>query len=114
MVGGKDVYSYFLINQIGSNKMKKLLILLVLFSVNVLAEPVNVNTADATTISESLKGIGQKKAEALVQYRTENGGFKTLNDLTNVKGIGEKTIEKNADDILFSKPKSSKKSKKSK
>ena len=114
MVGGKGVYSYFSINKIGNNKMKKLMILLALFSINVLAEPVNVNTADATTISESLKGIGQKKAEALVQYRTENGNFTTLNDLTNVKGIGEKTVEKNADDILFSEPKGSKKAKKSK
>ncbi len=94
--------------------MKRLLILLVLFSFNVTAKPVNVNTADAKIISESLKGIGQKKAEALVQYRTENGDFATLNDLTNVKGIGEKTVEKNADDILFSEPKSSKKPKKEK
>ena len=94
--------------------MKKLIILLALFSFNVMAKPVNVNTADAKTISESLSGIGQKKAEALVQYRTDNGDFKTLNDLTNVKGIGEKTVEKNADDILFSGPKSSKKLKKEK
>ena len=94
--------------------MKKLIILLALFSFNVMAKPVNVNTADAKTISESLSGIGQKKAEALVQYRTDNGDFKTLNDLTNVKGIGEKTVEKNADDILFSDPKISKKSKKEK
>ena len=94
--------------------MKKLLILLALFSFNVIAKPVNVNTADAKTISESLSGIGQKKAEALIQYRTENGDFAMLNDLTNVKGIGEKTIEKNANDILFSEPKSSKKPKKEK
>ena len=100
--------------------MKKLIILLALFSINAYAKPVNVNTADAKTLTESLQGIGQKKAEAIVQYRTENGDFSTLNDLTNVKGIGEKTVEKNAEDILFSgegsskKPKKEKKEKKSK
>jgi competence protein ComEA len=84
--------------------MKKLIILCVLLSFNVTANPVNVNNADAKTISESLKGIGQTKAEAIVQYRSDNGAFKSLNDLTNVKGIGEKTVENNADDILFSSP----------
>lgn len=89
--------------------MKKLIILLALFSFNAFATPVNVNTADAATISESLKGIGQKKAEELVRYRTENGPFKMLSDLTKVKGIGEKTIEKNASEIIFSEPKASSK-----
>ncbi|KAF3981571.1 MAG: helix-hairpin-helix domain-containing protein [Methylococcales symbiont of Hymedesmia sp. n. MRB-2018] len=82
--------------------MKKLIILLAILSFNVTAKPVNVNSADAKTLSESLVGIGQKKAEAIVQYRTDNGAFESLNDLTNVKGIGEKTAEENADDILFS------------
>jgi len=96
-------------------QMKKMMILLLaLFSINVFAKPVNVNTADAKILSESLKGVGQKKAEEIVHYRTNNGPFETLNDLTNVKGIGEKTIEKNEKDILFSKGKSSKKVKKSK
>lgn len=94
--------------------MNKFIIILALLSFNATAKPVNINSADAKTISESLQGIGQKKAEAIVKYRTENGSFKTLGDLANVKGIGEKTIEKNSDDILFSKPKASKKPKKSK
>lgn len=94
--------------------MKKLVVLLALFCFNVNAAPVNINTADATTISESLKGIGQKKAEELVRYRKENGKFKTLSDLTSVKGIGEKTIEKNANDIIFTEPKVSSKKRKEK
>ncbi len=93
--------------------MKQLLILLALFSINAYAKPVNVNTADAKTISESLKGIGQKKAEELVKYRKQKGPFKTLNDLTNVKGIGEKTVKNNAGDILFTNA-GSKKAKKDK
>jgi len=85
-----------------------------LFSINAYAKPVNVNTADSKTLTESLQGIGQKKAEAIVQYRTENGDFSTLSDLINVKGIGEKTVEKNAEDILFTEQGSSKKPKKEK
>lgn len=80
--------------------MKKLFLVLSLCAVNALAAPVNVNTADAKTISDSLSGIGVKKAEAIVQYRIEKGLFKTPEDLANVKGIGEKLIEKNKQDIL--------------
>ena len=84
--------------------MKKLLMLLFLLIVNVaaIAAPVNVNTADAKTIADALAGIGQKKAEAIVKYRTEKGPFKTVDDLTNVSGIGKKTLEKNKNDILLS------------
>ena len=82
--------------------MEKLILLLTLFTLNAVAAPVNINTADAKTISEGLSCIGLKKAEAIVKYRTEKGLFKTAEDLTNVKGIGKKTIEKNKKDILVS------------
>ncbi len=81
--------------------MKKLFIILALFSVNVLAVPVNVNTADAKTIAKSLNGIGMSKAEAIVKYRKDNGSFKSQNELAKVKGIGKKTIAKNKEDILI-------------
>ncbi|MGR9116557.1 MAG: ComEA family DNA-binding protein [Gammaproteobacteria bacterium] len=84
--------------------MKKIIFLLAIFSINAFASPVNINTADAQTISESLKGIGQKKAEAIVQYRKENGKFKSLDDLANVSGIGAKTLEINKADILLGDP----------
>lgn len=83
--------------------MKKLiLVLLSLCTLNVFAAPVNINTADAKAISDALSGIGPKKAEAIVKYRTEKGLFKTLDDLLNVPGIGEKIVEVNKKDILFS------------
>ncbi len=82
--------------------MKNLLVILAFCSVNAFAKPVDVNTADAKTISESLAGVGMKKAEAIVKYRTEKGPFKTPMELANVKGIGEKTIERNRTDILVS------------
>ena len=82
--------------------MNKLLAILLLLPVCVFADPVNVNQADAETIAESLEGVGPKKAEAIVQYRKEHGDFKTLQDLENVSGIGEKTLKANEKDILFS------------
>jgi len=66
-----------------------------------LAAPVNVNTADAETISNALQGIGMAKAQAIVEYRETHGPFKSLDDLTLVKGIGERTVEINRSDILF-------------
>jgi competence protein ComEA len=81
--------------------MKKLLIPLLFFTVNVFATPVNVNKADSNTIASSLKGIGIKKATAITKYRAKYGKFETVNDLAMVKGIGEKTIQKNRKDILL-------------
>lgn len=63
------------------------------------AEPVDVNTADAATISKSLKGIGMSKAEAIVEYRKKHGPFKNADELSLVKGIGERTVEINRSDI---------------
>ena len=54
---------------------------------------VNINTANVDELA-SLSGIGKVKAEAIVAYRTANGKFKTAEDLTKVKGIGDKTVEK--------------------
>lgn len=64
-----------------------------------LASSVNINNADAAAIEASLVGVGPDKAAAIVQYRKEHGPFKSVADLGNVKGIGEKTIEKNRDNI---------------
>ena len=66
-----------------------------------LAGPVNVNTADAETIASELSGVGMSKAQAIVAYRELHGPFKTLDDLTLVRGIGEKTVEANRENILL-------------
>jgi len=65
------------------------------------ADPVNVNTADAETISTELQGVGMSKAQAIVDYRKNHGPFKTYDDLTLVKGIGARTVEINRANILF-------------
>jgi competence protein ComEA len=64
-------------------------------------QPVNVNTANAEEISEALKGIGMTKAEAIVAYRDENGQFKHVDELVNVKGIGIRTVDINREYILL-------------
>ncbi len=95
--------------------MKRLGILLMLLAFNVIAKPVNINTADAKTIAASLQGIGQKKAEAIVKYRKTHGKFKSIKELAKVKGIGLKTLQKNKGDILIKgKAKASKKKSKAK
>lgn len=67
-----------------------------------LAAPVNVNTADAETISSELKGVGLSKAKAIVEYRKKHGPFRSADDLSLVKGIGERTVDLNRDDIKVS------------
>lgn len=63
------------------------------------AGPVDINTADAATISAELKGIGLSKAQAIVEYRSKHGPFKSADDLSLVKGIGDRTVELNRADI---------------
>jgi competence protein ComEA len=65
------------------------------------AQPVNVNSASAEEIAESLKGVGLSKAEAIVSYRTEHGEFKHADELVNVKGIGIRTVDINREYILL-------------
>jgi competence protein ComEA len=56
---------------------------------------VNINQADAGTLADRLNGIGLKKAQAIVSYREQHGPFKSVDELANVTGIGEATVEKN-------------------
>ncbi|MBR5497688.1 MAG: ComEA family DNA-binding protein [Clostridia bacterium] len=59
---------------------------------------ININTATVEELT-ALSGVGEKKAQAIVDYRNENGYFTSVEELTNVSGIGEKTLEKNIDII---------------
>ncbi|MCM3878899.1 MAG: helix-hairpin-helix domain-containing protein [Vicinamibacterales bacterium] len=54
---------------------------------------INLNTATATQIA-TLPGIGPKAAELIVQYRLKNSGFKKIEEIMNVRGVGEKTFLK--------------------
>ncbi len=57
------------------------------------AAPLNLNTATASQL-EALPGIGARTAERIVEYRQKNGGFKKIEELMNVRGVGEKSFLK--------------------
>ena len=59
------------------------------------ADAVNLNTADAPTLARELKGIGDTRAQAIVEHRSQHGPFRTVDELTLVKGIGQKVVEQN-------------------
>lgn len=75
------------------------LAVLMLVSGMAMAAPVNINTADAAGL-QALNGVGPAKAAAIVEYRDANGPFASIEDLTAVDGIGEKTVEANREAIV--------------
>ena len=82
---------------INEDLMKKLLLAALLaLSLSPLAamasSQIDINSADAATL-EQVRGIGPAKASAIVAYRQENGLFKSVDELVNVPGIGERSLE---------------------
>ena len=67
--------------------------------------PINLNTATVAQL-ETLPGIGKSTAERILEYRQKNGGFKKVEDLMNVRGIGEKSFLKMKALITVNAPKS--------
>ncbi|MEJ2729538.1 MAG: ComEA family DNA-binding protein [Deltaproteobacteria bacterium] len=63
------------------------------------SQKININTAQADELMD-LKGIGVKKAKAIIEFRENNGPFKQPEDLINVPGIGPKTFEANKNRII--------------
>jgi competence protein ComEA len=63
-------------------------------------ERIDINDADIKTLS-LLKGIGMKKAEAIIKYRNENGKFVSVEDLLNVNGIGVKVLALNKEKLTI-------------
>ena len=70
-----------------------LLLSLALTAAVALAGTININKANQKEL-ESLPGLGASKAQAIVDYRKQNGPFKSVDDLVKVKGIGAKTLDK--------------------
>jgi len=83
-----------------TNWIARIALFVLLLPVLAQAAPVNVNTADAETISESLQGVGLSKARAIVENRRKHGPCRSPDDLSLVKGIGERTVELNRENIL--------------
>ena len=66
-------------------------------------DTININTASIDELTQ-LQKVGPKTAENIVAYRDANGPFKTLDDLKNVKGVGDKILELNKDRMTVGKP----------
>ena len=59
------------------------------------AETVNINKADAATLAATLNGVGPSRAEDIIRYREAYGPFKSVDELLDVKGIGQSTLDRN-------------------
>lgn len=68
-------------------------IILLCFMVSLVFSAVNINKANSAQL-QTLNGIGPAKAQEILKYRKSHGGFKTVDELINVKGIGPKTVIK--------------------
>lgn len=66
------------------------------------AGTVNINTADRDTLM-TIKGVGEKRANAIVTYRKEHGPFASVDDLTRVDGIGQSTVDGNRENLTVGK-----------
>ena len=84
-------------------KLLKLGLLISLLSINpfAFAGVVNINTADAQTLADNIKGVGKAKAQAIIDFREEHGPFKSVDEMTQVKGIGLKLINNNRDNLTI-------------
>lgn len=72
--------------------------------VNINIQPVDINTANAEELIKALKGtgVGAAKVANIIEYRSQHGGFKSIEELNEVKGIGEKTLEKMRERVKIS------------
>lgn len=69
------------------------IIFIVLFLFSALFSAVNINKANSAQL-QTINGIGPAKAQEIIKYRKSHGGFKTVDELVNVNGIGPKTVDK--------------------
>ena len=63
-------------------------------SLNIQGDKISLNQANLQQL-QTLNGVGEKKAQTIMEYRQKNGGFKSVDELMNIKGIGPKLFEKN-------------------
>lgn len=65
----------------------------------VFAAKINLNTADAATLADGIDGVGPTIAERIVAWREANGPFESIDQLVEVRGIGEKTLADNRENL---------------
>lgn len=62
-------------------------------------QTININTADKELLM-SIKGVGEKRAEAIIAYRKQNGPFKSVDQLSEIKGLGQYFVDSNRDVLV--------------
>ena len=72
-----------------------------IFGNGVLAGPLDINSATAVSLADNIQGVGHKLAQAIVDYREENGPFLSVEALMDVKGVGPTILEENLDILLI-------------
>lgn len=78
---------------------KTLLALLIMLpALSFAGEAININTADKAALM-SIKGVGEKRAEAIIAWREQHGLFKSVDDLASVSGIGPAIVEANRENL---------------
>lgn len=60
---------------------------------------ININTADKELLM-SIKGVGEKRAEAIIAYRKQNGPFKSIDQLSEIKGLGQYFVDSNREVLV--------------
>jgi competence protein ComEA len=65
----------------------------------VVSQKIDLNKADVSSLIGSFKGIGKKRAEAIIVYRTSHKGFKSIEELAEVKGIGQRFVTANKEKL---------------
>ena len=78
---------------------KILLVACLLIPTLLLAEVVNINTADKESLMSAITRVGEKRAEAIIAYREQNGPFKSIEELVEVRGVSASIVEANMDNL---------------
>ena len=63
-------------------------------------EPIDINTASAEMLAETIDGVGERRADAIVRYREQHGPFASVEELVEVSGIGPKILERSRDKLI--------------
>ena len=84
--------------------IKLVISLAMLVSMQVYADPVDINTADVSILAGAIDGVGEKKAATIVAYRDAHGPFNSVDELSKVKGIGAVTVDKNRHNLMVVTP----------